>query len=96
MTDRQAPDGGAWWWEDVAIPIARAGCELPEACRGCGRPMVETIEPAGYARDGRRAYRRWHSCPRYLVPSWKVMLLGYGYGHDSHDADVPMAAREWR
>ncbi len=90
-------------WEDYGGADPRFACvKSPEFCSNCGRQMVETIEPTGTRsrRNGEMTFARYHSCPTW-VTGWRTRrCLRFwalpGYGHDSHDADLPLSGRGYR
>ena len=92
-------------WEDYGGFTPSMVCKRwPEFCStpGCGRQMVETIEPGMFMsrRTGGPTYVRYHSCPTW-VEGWRTKRWARawalpGYGHDSHDADNPLSGRGYR
>ena len=100
--DPVTPDSVNHWLDRGALDPIFFCRRDPEFCSKCGQQLVEHVELLSRrdTRTGLPTHERLHSCPTW-VTGWRTSRWARGWacpgmGHDSHDADNPMAARGYR
>ena len=90
-------------WDDYGVSWPDFSCKkATEFCRNCGRQLVEHVEVGMFRseRTGGPTYVKYHSCPTWIegwrAKPWARVWALPGNGHESHDAENPLSARDYR